>query len=58
MNQIITTLIFAWFLSLFGIHECFVQAMYELFKRKVTINTYYFMALVVGFVWAIYELAL
>lgn len=58
MNQIITTLIFAWFLSLFGIHECFVQAMYELSKRKVTINTYYFTALVVGFVWAICKVIL
>jgi len=46
----INFLIYAWLLNIFGFGDICIIAMRELFNITITINTYYFMAFLIGLV--------
>lgn len=45
---ILTFLIIAWFLTLFGFEKLIIQAFKELFNKDITIASYYFLFLIIG----------
>lgn len=48
--NIISWLFFAWIAAFFGLNDLFIEGMEELFNKKVTNTSYYFIFFIAGFI--------